>query len=208
MHTYIYIYIYVYTCVCIYIYIYIYRYDGRRVWAQGALMLCRVAPCRFAAPFHVAARDEATCSPRIICLESRGNYGCPKEWGSQVTTGSIVLYSQFFACSSPPVDRCSNPSPWDPLISPYNMRMHIRERMRGRFEELNGATWAIKKALENVNVGSPTAPHRLVLVLILSVFARAHARLDCLVWVFFFCCWGCHPVPFNAFVQGFWFEGF
>ena len=28
-----------------------------------------------------------------------------------------MLFSQFFTCSNPRVDRCSNPLPWDPLIS-------------------------------------------------------------------------------------------
>ena len=30
-----------------------------------------------------------------------------------------MFYSQFFTCSNPHVDRCSNPLPWDPLRSPY-----------------------------------------------------------------------------------------
>ena len=57
-------------------------------------------------------------TPRRVT--SRGNYGGPKEWGSQVTTGLIAFefYSQFFTCSSPHVDRCSNPRPWDPLGTP------------------------------------------------------------------------------------------
>ena len=43
---------------------------------------------------------------------SRGNQGGPKEWGSQVTTGLIVFYSRFVACSDPHVDRCSDPLPF------------------------------------------------------------------------------------------------
>ena len=34
-----------------------------------------------------------------------GTEGGPKEWGSQVTTGLIALYSQFFTCSNAHVDR-------------------------------------------------------------------------------------------------------
>ena len=52
---------------------------------------------------------------------SRGNYGGSKEWESWVTTGLIVVYSQFFTCSNPHVDRCSNPLPWDPLSSPWSV---------------------------------------------------------------------------------------
>ena len=34
----------------------------------------------------------------IIMIYSREGTKGPKEWGSQVTTGSIVLYSPFFEC--------------------------------------------------------------------------------------------------------------
>ena len=47
---------------------------------------------------------------------SRASSGGPKEWGSKITTGSIVLCSQFFTCSNPRVDRCSNPFLGTPLV--------------------------------------------------------------------------------------------
>ena len=47
-----------------------------------------------------------------------GTKGGPKEWGSQITTGLIVFYSQLFTCSNPHAHRCSNRLPWDPLSSP------------------------------------------------------------------------------------------
>ena len=31
-----------------------------------------------------------------------------------------MFHSQFFTCSNPHVDRCSNPLPWDPLSSPQS----------------------------------------------------------------------------------------
>ena len=66
------------------------------------------------------ARTRKGPGPRSSVLRaemrcSRGNEGGPKEWGSYVATGLIVLCSQFFACSNPRVDRCSN-LPWDPLV--------------------------------------------------------------------------------------------
>ena len=45
-----------------------------------------------------------------------GTNGGPEEWGLQVAAGLIVFRPQFFTCSNPHVDRCSNPLPWDPLI--------------------------------------------------------------------------------------------
>ena len=33
---------------------------------------------------------------------------------TKTCTGLIVLYSRFFTCSNPNVDRCSSPLPWDP----------------------------------------------------------------------------------------------
>ena len=50
-----------------------------------------------------------------VCVCLKANSGGPKEWGSQVTPGLIAFCSQFFTCSSPHVDRCSNPLPGDPL---------------------------------------------------------------------------------------------
>ena len=50
--------------------------------------------------------------------QSKGDSGGPKEWGSQVTTGLIAIYSQFLTCSDPHIDRCSDPLPLDPLSSP------------------------------------------------------------------------------------------
>ena len=49
-----------------------------------------------------------------------GTKGGPKEWGSRVTTGSIVSYSQFVTSSNPHEDRCANPLPWDHLSSPQS----------------------------------------------------------------------------------------
>ena len=39
-----------------------------------------------------------------------------------VTTGMMVFYYRFFACSNPHVNRCSKPLPWDPLSSPLSQR--------------------------------------------------------------------------------------
>ena len=52
---------------------------------------------------------------------SRGNYGGPEEWGSEVTAGLTAFYSQLFTSSNPHADRCSKPLPWDPLSSPYTL---------------------------------------------------------------------------------------
>ena len=48
---------------------------------------------------------------------SRFNQRVSKERGSQVTTGLVVLCSQFSTCSNSHADRCLNPPPCDPLSS-------------------------------------------------------------------------------------------
>ena len=43
-----------------------------------------------------------------------------------------MCFTQFFTCSNPHVDRCSNPLPWDPLSSPPTHRSGLRGRSRQR----------------------------------------------------------------------------
>ena len=52
----------------------------------------------------------------------RGSWkGGPKEWGVVGNSWFGCVLTQFLTCSNPHVDRCSNPLPWDPLTSPYNV---------------------------------------------------------------------------------------
>ena len=54
--------------------------------------------------------------PTVAALHSsKGNWGGPKEWGSSVITGLIVVYSHFFACLIPRVDRR-----WKHLATPIS----------------------------------------------------------------------------------------
>ena len=94
---------------CVYIYIYIYIY----VPDPGLLRAPRRA--------------------NGVCDGLEGTEGVPRNGGSLVKACLIAFYSQFFTCSNPHVDRCSNPLPWDPLSSPRSDGAYVRTPACGRF---------------------------------------------------------------------------
>ena len=117
-------YVCMYVCMCIYIYIYVYIYIYIYIIVNRLLALslsCFVYLLLLLLLLLVLLILLVLLL--MICLTSRCHAFCARVvWcyaRSAGHTGLIGLYSQFFACSSPRVDRCSNPLSWDPLISTY-----------------------------------------------------------------------------------------